>query len=155
MTTRMKVAGGCYAAALLGTLAFGITYLLRVEFMPYHAQALAMRWAEVPAPFRVLILGLMKAAGAAWLALSLALAVLLAIPFRQGAQWSKWTIAAAGLVNSVGALYATLQVQLNTPAQAPWKAAAAIALLNLIGLFLSLDYSTASRPKVSPRAAGA
>jgi hypothetical protein len=150
---RMKVAFACYAAALLGTLAFGVTYFLRAEFMPYHAQAVAMPWADVPAPFRVLILGLMKAAGAAWLALSLALAILLAIPFRRGAPWSKWTIAAVGLVNSVGALYATLQVQFKTPAQAPWKAAAAIAALNIVGLVLSLDYSTASGPKVSPRGA--
>jgi len=154
MTMRMKVAFGCYAAALLGTLAFGVTYFLRAEFMPYHAQAVAMPWADVPAPFRIVILGLMRAAGAAWLALSLALAILLAIPFRQGAQWSKWTIAAVGLVNSVGALYATVQVQFNTPAQAPWKIAAAIIVLNIAGLVLSLDYSTVSGPKVSAREAG-
>ena len=137
MTTRMKLAFGCYAAALLGTLAFGVIYSSRLEFMPYHAQAVAMRWADVPPAFRVLILGLMKVAGAAWLALSLALAVLLAIPFRQGARWSRWTIAGAGLVNSVGALYATLQVQFNTPAQAPWKAAAATVALYVAGLLLS------------------
>lgn len=152
MTTRMKVALGCYAAAVLGTVAFGITYVLRPEFMPYHAQAVAMRWADVPPGFRILVLGLMKAAGAAWLALSLALAILLAIPFRQGARWSKWTIPAVGLVNSVGALYATLQVQFHTPAQAPWKVAAAIAALNVAGFVLSLDDSNA--PKISRRDAG-
>lgn len=138
MTTRMTLAFGCYAVALLGTLAFGVTYVLRREFMPYHAQAVGSPWAAVPPAFRVLILNLMKAAGAAWLALTLALAVLLAIPFRQGVAWSRWTIPAVGLVNSVGALYATLQVQLHTPAKVPWKVPAAIIVLNLAGLVLSL-----------------
>src|SRR2546430_16805080 len=117
MTMRMKVAFGCYAAALLGTLAFGVTCFLRAEFMHYHAQAVAMPWADVPAPFRIVILGLMRAAGAAWLALSLALAIPLALPFRQGAQWAKWTIAAGGAVKSVRGRCATQTERAYKPAR--------------------------------------
>ena len=56
MTTRMKVACACYAVALLGTLGFGVTYVLRPEFMPYHAEAVGLPWTRVAQPYQVLIL---------------------------------------------------------------------------------------------------
>ncbi len=68
MSTRLKIAFWCYLVSLLGPIAFGLMYLLRPEFMPYHAGAVVMSWAEVPRAFQVLILGLMRAAAGAWLA---------------------------------------------------------------------------------------
>src|SRR5512134_1863567 len=93
MSTRVKIAVWCY---LLGTLiltAFGIVYLVRPEFMPYHSVAVGMPWAAMTPPFQVLILALMRAVGAACLALAILEWTLLLIPFRRGAAWATWAIA--------------------------------------------------------------
>jgi len=60
MSARMKIAFGCYAAAYLLCAAFAVIYLLRPQFMPYHAVALGVRWEELGRPFQIVILGLMR-----------------------------------------------------------------------------------------------
>jgi len=148
MSTRLKIAFWCYLVSLLGPIAFGLMYLLRPEFMPYHAGAVVMSWAEVPRAFQVLILGLMRAAAGAWLALALALGVLLAFPVRPGVAWARWAVPAAGLVNSAVALYATLYIQFNTHAETPWKVVTGIMVLNIAGLLLSLEHPTRPGSKI-------
>jgi hypothetical protein len=134
----MKVAFGCHLLATLIVAAFGITYLFRPEFMPYHSVAIGMPWAEVATPVQVLILALMKVIGGACLAVVVLELILLFVPFRQGLIWARWAIPAGGLVISAGALYGMLCVGLNTPATPPWIAPAAAALLLVVGLLLSL-----------------
>lgn len=48
--------------------------------MPYHADAVGMRWSEVPRPFQILTLALLKLAGGAWLTVAAAELVLLLGP---------------------------------------------------------------------------
>src|SRR5881398_1226828 len=98
MSTRMKVAFGCYAAAYLLFAAFAAIYLLRPRFMPYHAVAVGMQWEEVGRPFQILILGLMRVVGGGLLGAAFIGAVLLVWPFRQGAPWARWAIPAHGLI---------------------------------------------------------
>ena len=45
MNTRRKIAFWCYAAAMLILAVFGIIYLFRPEFMPYHSVAIGLPWA--------------------------------------------------------------------------------------------------------------
>src|SRR6266849_2950148 len=127
MSTRLKIAFWCYLVSLLGPIAFGLMYLLRLEFMPYHAGAVVMSWAEVPRAFQV---------------------VLLAFPFRQCVAWARWAVPAAGLVNSAVALYATLYIQFNTHAETPWKVVTGIMVLNIAGLLLSLEHPTRPGSKI-------
>jgi hypothetical protein len=138
MSMRMKIAFVCHLLAMVIVAAFGVTYLLRAEFMPYHSVAVGMPWAEVTPSFQVLILGLMRAVGGICLAVVVLELILLFVPFRQGVVWARWAIPAGGLVISAGALYGMLYVGLNTPATPPWIAPAAIALLVVAGLLLSL-----------------
>jgi hypothetical protein len=56
MSRRMKIAFGCHLLATLILATFGLIYLFRPEFMPYHAVAVGMPWAEVSPSFQVLIL---------------------------------------------------------------------------------------------------
>lgn len=137
MSTRMKVAFGCYAAAYLLFAAFAAIYLLRPRFMPYHAVAVGMQWEEVGRPFQILILGLMRVVGGGLLGAAFIGAVLLVWPFRQGAPWARWAIPAHGLIVAFSSLYGTLYVQLNTPARSPWLAAAVAILLLMAGGLLS------------------
>ena len=60
MNTRMKAAFWSYLIALLLLAIFGLIYLFRPQFMPYHGDAVGMSWEEVPHAFRILIIALMK-----------------------------------------------------------------------------------------------
>jgi hypothetical protein len=133
----MKIAFGCYACVGLIFAAFGVVYLLKPEFMPYHAAAVGATWEAAPPGFRILILGLMRVAGGAWLAVAAAMGAMLFVPFRQGARWARWAIPSVGLLAALSSLYGTLLVQLNTQAPAPWMAAALAALLCVAGFFTS------------------
>ncbi|HZR11217.1 MAG TPA: hypothetical protein VFA79_21685 [Myxococcales bacterium] len=144
MSARMKVACGCHAAAYLLFAVFAAIYLLRPQFMPYHAVALGMRWEEVGRPFQVLILGLMRVVGGGLLAAAFIGAVLLLWPFRQGARWARWAIVVQGLIVGFTSLWGTLSVQLNTRARSPWLAAAVAVLLLLAGGVLSIGPAPAS-----------
>jgi len=139
MSTRMKIAFWCYLLGSLIATTFGIVYLVRPEFMPYHSVAVGMPWAAVEPSFQVLILALMRAVGAACLALAILQWTLLLIPFRQGAAWATWAIASSGLVMCAGSLYAMMLVRLNTPATPPWIGPAVGAALLVVGLMLSLE----------------
>ena len=138
MNTRMKIAFGCHLLATLIVAAFGVTYLFRSEFMPYHSFAVGMPWTDVGPSFQVLILALMRALGGTCLAVVLLELILLFVPFRQGVVWARWAIPAGGLVLSAGALYAMFYVGLNTPATPPWIAPVVGAVLLVAGLLFSL-----------------
>ena len=58
MSRLMKVAFGCYLVAALLLLVFGLVYLFRPEFMPYHAVALDKEWSAVERPYQVFTLSL-------------------------------------------------------------------------------------------------
>lgn len=138
MSTRMKIAFWCYLLGTLIVTAFGIVYLVRPEFMPYHSVAVGMPWAEVAPSFQVLILALMRAVGAACLALAILEWTLLLLPFRQGAAWANWAIAVSGLVMCAGSFYAMMLVARHTPLTPPWIGPAAGAILLVVGLVLSV-----------------
>ena len=135
----MKTAFWCYLLALLPIGVFGVIYLFRLEFMPYHAIAVSKTWAEVDPSFQILFLALIRVLGGAWIATALAMGFLLFIPFKQGMRWARWAIPAIGLVAELAALFVTVTVTLKTPATPPWKGALLIIVLLAIGLFLSLE----------------
>jgi len=73
----MKVAFWLYVVgAVLPGFVFGAIYLFRGEFMPYHAVAVGMAWSEVPHPFQILTLALLKGVGGLWITLAVAQLVL-------------------------------------------------------------------------------
>jgi hypothetical protein len=117
-------------------------FLLRQEFMPYHAVAVGMPWPEVPGPFQVLIMGLLKLAGGGWLTTAVAEFVLLLIPFRQGTRWALWAVPSLGLLHYAGVFNAMAHVTLNTPAVPPWGASIASVILILVGASLSIPGRT-------------
>jgi len=138
MSTKMRIAFGCHFLATLLMAAFGLAYVLKTEFMPYHAIAVGLPWSEVTPSFQVLILALMRAAGGAGLAVVVLELFLLLLPFRRGEVWARWAVPAGGLVISFGALYAMLYVSLNTQATPPLIAPVAGILLFVVGFAVSL-----------------
>jgi hypothetical protein len=143
--TRSKIAFWCYVIAMIGPAVWGVMFLFRSEFMPYHADAVGMPWSEVPEPFRILIMALLKLAGGGWLTVAIAEFVLLLVPFRQGARWALWAVPSLGLLHFAGVCNAMAHVTLNTPATPPWGATIASVALILIGAALSIPGQAKSR----------
>lgn len=139
MDWRFKAAFLCYVAIILLTVAFAFVYLSRAEFMPYHAVAVGQSWAEISPALQNLILGLMKAVGAAWLSLAITVSILLYKPFRQGERWSFWAIFILALPAELVNLWVVVNMSLHTPAAPPWEIVAIKVALLLVGFGLSMS----------------
>lgn len=127
-----------YGCVALVSILFGLIYLAKNQFMPYHAEALGLSWSELEEKMQVLILALMRAAGGGFLATGLAISVLLMIPFRAGDTWSIYTIPAISLCTSIGTLYATLLVKTKTPGTPPLGLSFLALALTMIGFIFSI-----------------
>jgi formate hydrogenlyase subunit 3/multisubunit Na+/H+ antiporter MnhD subunit len=139
MSSRMKAAFTCYLLGVLIAAGFGVVYLFRSEFMPYHAVAVGQSWEALQPAVRILVLALMRAVAAGCIAVAFLELVLLFVPFRQGAAWARWAIPAGGLVMCAGALYAMILVKLNTPAQPPLFGPVLGAVLLVTGFMLARE----------------
>jgi hypothetical protein len=138
VSARLTIAFWCYVLAIAGSGVFGVIFLLRDEFMPYHAVAAGMPWSEVPRSFQILIMALLKLSGGAWLTTATAAFLVLLIPFRQGARWALWAVPLLGLLHYAGVFNAMAYVTLNTEAAPPWGASIASVILIVIGAVLSI-----------------
>jgi hypothetical protein len=119
-----------YAMIAAIFLIFGLVYLVRKEFLPYHRQALGLSWSELDPKLQVLILALMKVAGAGFLVTGLTMLFLLMIPWRAGENWSIYALPAISLCACLGSVYATALVKTKTPGRPP-------LILSLLGLALT------------------
>ncbi len=108
-----------YVISSVPLAVFGAVYLIRPEFMPYHAEAVGQSWAEVEPEFQILILALMRVVGGAFLALALATVVIAIKPFREGQAWATWLLPAIGFTAVGASLLAMMSVARNTPGNPP------------------------------------
>jgi hypothetical protein len=137
MTGVLVAAAVCYALLALLCLAFGLLYLLRPKFMPYHAQALKREWQDLDGALQTLLIALMRTAGGGLLATGLAVGFLLPA-LLQGETWVRYVLPLVGLTAVLPSLYATLLVRQRTGAKTPVAAGAAGAVLTVLGLVLSV-----------------
>lgn len=128
----------CYSLAVLVAFVFSVIYLFRSKFMPYHGDAVELKWEEVDSKHQVLILALMRAAGGGWLSAGISMIFLLIFPFRSGEQWSLFALPLVGLATASAALYATLYVKRNSRANPPVGLVGAAILLLLLGFIFSI-----------------
>jgi hypothetical protein len=71
----------------IGLFLQGVLYVTTPLFMPYHAEALdGIAWEQLPANYQGFLLGVIKAMGAGSIAVTVALMILLWVPFRLGAR---------------------------------------------------------------------
>lgn len=143
--TAARLALACHGLAALLLLAFGVMYLTRSEFMPYHRDAIGLGWGELHPRVQTLLLGLMRTAGGGFLASSLAMLLLLAFPFRRGERWARWAVPAVGVAVAAPALYVALLLRARTPASPPVLVVAVGLGLIGLGLVLSMVAARAAR----------
>ena len=128
----------CYGINALVALIFGVIYLTRPEFMPYHSLALAKPWSEVEPNTQTLILALMRVAGGGFIATGIAILILLCIPFQAREQWAIYSIFIVCFCSSFSSSYATFLVHNKTSGKPPLKLSLVTVLLSLVGFFCSI-----------------
>ncbi len=138
MSTLSLISFISYGLVALVSVLFGLIYLLKNQFMPYHSKALGLAWSEIDENMQVLIIALMRAAGGGFLATGLAMFILLIFPWRSGDAWSIYAIPTISLCTSIGTLYATLLVKTRTPGTPPVILSFLALALTIIGFIFSL-----------------
>jgi hypothetical protein len=105
------------AAAML--LGFGLFYLLRSSFMPYHEEAISRHWEDVEPATRYLLLALMRATAGGFISTAIAIAFLQYKLTRHNLFWFPFFILVLGTIHMVCSLYAILIVYMNTAGRPP------------------------------------
>ena len=143
MSTMATLAYRCHFAGAVLLALMGVVYLLQQRCMPYHAVALNRRWEDLDASAQALFLASMRIIGSAWLAIALALLVLLRHGFRAGLPWAVYGVPAVGLTVALPTLLAVLYVKARTPASPPWPPLAVLVALFVAGWLLSIGSTPA------------
>ncbi len=125
-----------YIGALVPTL-FGIIYLTRSSFMPYHADALEMEWSEVNREMQLLILALMRAVSGGYIATGVIIIVLQHQFSSSRLTWIPPLILVAGAINATTSVYATLIIRINTAGHPPTELISGAFLLFIAAYLLN------------------
>lgn len=121
-------------------LVFGLIYLFKGSFMPYHAVAVSSSWEGLNPNFQTLILALMRAAGGGFLLAGLIIILLQGIYNQTKLKWIPSFILLIGIIIVSTTVYATMIVRLNTNANPPTLSSVG-ALVGLIaGFFMNKLY---------------
>jgi len=124
-------------AALLA-LAFGARYLLTKAFMPYHAAVLGKSWPALEPRLQIIILGMLKVAGAGLLGYGVSLLWLL-LPIQRGEAWAAWAALTVSLAVVGPILYVVVSLRRIEPnARTPIVPTLVVFLLVMVGTIASL-----------------
>lgn len=139
MTALLKISFSCYLITAIVSIVFGIIYLTRPKFMPYHALALEKEWTELDIKTQTLILALMRVAGGGFLATGMTVILLMYLYIKTTEEWIIFIIPTIVFVTLLPSLYATLIVKNRTPGLPPVNLNLLLIGLMLTGFILSLN----------------
>ena len=137
MRGRERWAMVMHAIPTVGLMLQGLLYVVTPTFMPYHADALAVRWEELPPHYQGFLLGVLKGMGAGSIAVTLAILIMLAIPFRRGHAWARWAVPVVGITFTALTAYAAMTIALRTDASTPWRQTLGLVALYVTGALIS------------------
>lgn len=128
-----------YLACFVFVLIFAVAYLTRTEFMPYHRIAVERPWNSIDARMQVLLLALIRVAGAAWMALVLA-ALLLLYPLfsSHGELWQLVMFQLFCFMTVTPPLLVALYVRRKTAAPTPIRIGVLTLALCMAGFILAI-----------------
>jgi hypothetical protein len=129
------------AAVLLVALAgilFGVRYMRRDAFLPYHAAVAGKSWPELDPGVQVVILGMLRIIGGGFATLGVTL-LWLCFALHEGARWAPWAILTISSLALGPMLYVAAKLRAFRPeAQTPVRPTLAMMLLIVIGVGLSI-----------------
>ena len=129
------------AAVLIVALAgivFGVRYMRREAFLPYHAAVAGQSWAELEPGVQIVILGMLKIIGGGFITLGLTL-LWLSFALHEGARWAPWAILTISAAALGPMLYVAIRFRAFRPdAQTPVRPTLAMIILIVVGVSLSV-----------------
>lgn len=137
MNRRQTVSFVAHGIPTVGLLLQGLLYVATSRFMPYHADALGTTWEALPPNYQGFLIGVIKAMGAGSIGVTMALIILLLIPFRRGDTWARWAVPLIGAVFTTLTAYAAFTIDTRTPASPPWRQTIALTMLYVAGALIS------------------
>ena len=139
----MKVALGIYLVLGIVNIVLGAMYFSSEQFMPYHSQAVGRSWQEVDPGTQILVLALMKVAGAGWINLGFLTIILALGEFVKRSIVTRWALPTGTLIFYLGSLAATWGVYQETGASTPWLPS--LAMIGVALLAFGIDAPWSSR----------
>jgi hypothetical protein len=129
------------AAVLLVALAgivFGVRYMRRDAFLPYHAAVAGKSWPELDPGVQVIILGMLRIIGSGFVTLGVIL-LWLCFALHEGARWAPWAILTISAAALGPMLYVAIKLRSFRPdAQTPVGPTLAMVVLIVFGVGLSI-----------------
>lgn len=116
---------------------FGFRYLFCDTVLPYHQQAIGTDWNELGPGLQLLLNSLVKLSASAFFLAGISSIALLAIPFRKGEVWAKWSIAIIQISFLCFALFTPINVAVKTDASTPWPFSLATLIMGIVAFLLS------------------
>ncbi|MFY0624752.1 MAG: hypothetical protein JXR07_00540 [Reichenbachiella sp.] len=144
---KLKAIIPTFLAASLQLL-FGLVYIFRNEFMPYHAQAVGIEWEQVSESFQYLFIAGMKIAGVGFLMSSMMVAYLQIQFMKDFHKWIPNLILFIGTMSYIGSMSAILIVKFNTQGNPPYLLATAGWILIIVGYFFNRRFVKATEINV-------
>jgi len=137
MTTLHSVAFYFFAVALLPATIYGLLYLARDRFMPYHAAALGRTWEDLDLRLQTLLVGLLKIVGGCMLTCSVVGYILLWIPFRENQAWANWALLIIISCGGIPAVYSTSLIHAKTGAATPRVPAVIVVIAGIVAFAIA------------------
>jgi hypothetical protein len=129
------------AAVVLVALAgivFGVRYMRREAFLPYHAAVAGQSWTEIDAGLQVVIRGMLKIIGGGFVTFGVTL-LWLSFALYEGARWAPWAILTISAAALGPMLYVAMRFRAFRPeAQTPVRPTLAMIVLIVVGFGLSI-----------------
>ncbi len=135
----LHVASSClYLVGTAMLVTFGLRYAFASKAMPYHLVAMGKSWAEVDQGTKAILIALMRCAGAAYLAVSVASVWIVLAAQVNRASWANPALVSIYTILLLPLTLAMQQVRLNTQARPPINAS--IIGLSMVGLACACDW---------------
>jgi hypothetical protein len=122
----------------LAGIAFGVRYMRREAFLPYHAAVAGKSWTELDHGVQVVILGMLKIIGGGFVTLGVTL-LWLSFALHEGARWAPWAILTISAAALGPMLYVATKLRTFRPdAQTPVRPTLVMIILIVFGVGLSI-----------------
>ena len=138
MSVALRVSIGLYCLVGLLFILGGLNYVLRSEFMPYHAVALNTSWMQVPGAYQALIRALMIGMGSGGCTAGISVLALALVGLRKHTEWCRWTLPVIAGLHIILGRYSSQQLYAVTSGGPPRAVTAVVGLLALGAFLLSL-----------------
>jgi hypothetical protein len=122
----------------LAVIVFGVRYMRRDSFLPYHAAVAGKSWSELDPGVQVVILGMLRLIGGGFATFGVTL-LWLCFALHGGARWAPWAILTVSAIALAPMLYVAIQLRSFRPdAQTPVRPTLVMMVLIALGIGLSI-----------------